>query len=52
MLIKVMEVDGKNWDQLLLYAIREVPKASTGFSSFKLLYGRRPKGLLDIARDA
>ena len=55
MLKKVMEADGKNWDQLLphvLFAIREVPQASTGFSPFELLYGRRPRGLLDIARDA
>ena len=43
MLKKVMEVDGKNWDQLLphvLFAIREVPQASTGFSPFELPYGR------------
>ena len=55
MLKKVMEADGKNWDQLLphvLFAVREVPQASTGFSPFELLYGRRPRGLLDIARDA
>ena len=55
MVKKVMEVDGKNWDQLLphvLFAIRKVPQASTGFSPFELLYGRRPRGLLDIARDA
>ena len=55
MLKKGMEVDGKNWDQLLppvLFAIREVPQASTGYSPFELLYGRRPRGLLDIARDA
>ena len=55
MLKKVMEVDGKNWDQLLphaLFAIREVPQASTGFSPFELLYGRRPRGLLNIARAA
>ena len=47
MLKKVMEVDGKNWDQLLphvLFAVREVPQASTGFSPFELLYGRRPRG--------
>ncbi|KAJ8364120.1 hypothetical protein SKAU_G00129510 [Synaphobranchus kaupii] len=45
MLKKTMEVDGRNWDQLLpcvLFAIREVPQASTGFSPFELLYGRRP----------
>ena len=56
MLKKVMEVDRKNWDQLLphvLFATREVPQASTGFHPFELLYGneRRPRGLLDIARD-
>ena len=55
MLRKVMDVDGKNWDQLLshvLFAFCEVPQASTGFSPFKLLYGRRPRGLLDIAKEA
>ena len=55
MLKKVMENDGKNWDQLLphiLFTIRKVRQASNGLSPFKLLYGRRPRGLLDIARDA
>ncbi|XP_077962421.1 uncharacterized protein LOC144410313 isoform X1 [Gasterosteus aculeatus] len=55
MLKKVMEADGKNWDQLLpyvLFGVREVPQASTGFSPFELLYGRRPRGLLDIAKEA
>ena len=50
-----MDVDGKNWDQLVphvLFAIREVPQASMGFSSFELLYGRRPQGLLDLAKEA
>ena len=49
-----MEADGKNWDQLLphvLFAVRKVPQASTGFSPFELLYGRRPRGL-DLAKDA
>ncbi|MBN3299612.1 TRIM4 ligase, partial [Amia calva] len=48
---KTMEKDGRNWDQLLpflLFAIREVPQASTGFSPFELLYAHR---LLDIARE-
>ncbi|KAJ8349679.1 hypothetical protein SKAU_G00248090 [Synaphobranchus kaupii] len=55
MLKKTMEADGRNWDQLLpfvLFAIREVPQASTGFSPFELLYGRRPRGLLDLAKEA
>uniref|UniRef100_A0A8C5B8M4 Gypsy retrotransposon integrase-like protein 1 n=1 Tax=Gadus morhua TaxID=8049 RepID=A0A8C5B8M4_GADMO len=55
MLKKVMQADGKNWDQLLphvLFAVREVPQASTGFSPFELLYGRRPRGILDIAKEA
>ena len=42
MLKKAMVVDGKNWDQLLphvIFAILEVPQASTGFSPFELLYG-------------
>ena len=48
MLKKAMDTDGKNWDQLLphvLFAVREVPQASTGFSLFELLYGRRPRGI-------
>ena len=54
MLKKVMEADGRNWDQLLpylMFSIREVPQASTGFSPFELLYGRRPRGMLDLARE-
>ena len=55
MLRKTMDTDGKNWDQLLphvLFAIREVPQASTWFSPFELLYGRRPRGILDLAKEA
>ena len=51
---KMIEEDGKDWDQLLpylLFAIREVPQSSTGFGPFELLYGRWPWGLLDLARD-
>ena len=35
MLKKVAELDGKDWDRLIpyvLFSIREVPQASTGFS--------------------
>uniref|UniRef100_A0A803JM67 Gypsy retrotransposon integrase-like protein 1 n=1 Tax=Xenopus tropicalis TaxID=8364 RepID=A0A803JM67_XENTR len=54
MLKKVVDKDGKNWDYLLpylMFAIREVPQSSTGYSPFELLYGRHPRGLLDIAKE-
>ncbi|MBN3289911.1 POL2 protein, partial [Polypterus senegalus] len=54
MLRKVVSADGRNWDQLLplvLFAYREVPQASTGFSPFELLYGRQPRGILDILKE-
>uniref|UniRef100_A0A8C5PSV7 Integrase catalytic domain-containing protein n=1 Tax=Leptobrachium leishanense TaxID=445787 RepID=A0A8C5PSV7_9ANUR len=54
MLKKVVDKDGKNWDFLLpylMFAIREVPQASTGYSPFELLYSRHPRGLLDIAKE-
>ena len=46
--------DGKDWDKLLpylLFAYREVPQASTGFSPFKLLYGRPVRGALDVLKE-
>ncbi len=49
MLRKVIDVDRRNWDQLLPYvffSIREVPQSSTGLSPFELLYGQRPRGML------
>ena len=55
MLCKWIDVDGKNWDQLLpyvLFSIMEVPESSTGFSPFELLYGWRPRGMLDLAKEA
>ena len=42
MLKKAADEEGRDWDRLLpylLFAYREVPKASTGFSPFELLYG-------------
>ncbi|KAI2645182.1 Retrovirus-related Pol polyprotein [Labeo rohita] len=52
MLRKVAAEDKKDWDLLLpyvLFGVREVPQASTGFTPFELLFGRQPRGLLDIA---
>ena len=54
MLRKVVSRDGKDWDLLLpylLFAVREIPQSSTGFSPFELLYGRHPRGILDILKE-
>ena len=54
MLRKSVADEGKNWDKLipyLLFAYREVPQASTGFSPFELLYGRNVRGPLDVLRE-
>ena len=54
MLRKAVTDTGKDWDKMipyLLFAYREVPQASTGFSPFELLYGRDVRGLLDVLRD-
>jgi hypothetical protein len=55
MLRKFVAVNGKDWDHwlpYLLFAYREVPQASTGFSPFELLYGRQVRGPLDVLREA
>ncbi len=44
MIRKFIHEYAKNWDKWLeplLFAVREVPQASTGFSPFELLYGRQ-----------
>ena len=54
MLRKLVEGEGKNWDMFLpylLFAYREVPQSSTGFSPFELLYGREVRGPLDVLRE-
>ena len=54
LLRKAIGQDGRNWDQLfpyLMFAVREVPQSSTGFSPFDLLYSHKPRGLLDIAKE-
>ena len=54
MLKKTVTGEGKDWDQALpyvLFAYREVPQTTTGFSPFELLYGRSMRGPLDILRE-
>ncbi len=54
MIRKFVHEDAKNWDKWLeplLFAVREVPQTSTGFSPFELLYGRQPRGVLDVLRE-
>uniref|UniRef100_A0A669B7F8 Integrase catalytic domain-containing protein n=1 Tax=Oreochromis niloticus TaxID=8128 RepID=A0A669B7F8_ORENI len=49
MIHKFITEDERNWDRWLdplLFAVREVPQASTGFSPFELLFGRKPRGVL------
>lgn len=55
MLRKFVSQTGADWDQwlpFLLFAYREVPQASTGFSPFELLYGRQVRGPLDLLKDS
>ena len=55
MLRKFVADSGADWDEwlpYLLFAYREVPQASTGFSPFELLYGRQVRGPLDILKEA
>ncbi|XP_068069442.1 uncharacterized protein isoform X2 [Danio rerio] len=54
MLRKFVDETGKNWDQWLpyiLFAYREVPQASTGFSPFELLYGHEVRGPLTLLKE-
>ena len=54
MLRKMCVEDPKTWDRFVpavLFASREVPQASTGFSPFELLYGRTVRGPMAILRD-
>ena len=54
MLIRMCSEQPKEWDRFiepLLFAYREVPQESTGFSPFELLYGRTLRGPMSILRD-
>ena len=51
MLKKLMQSQPRLWHRYLpalLFACRECPNASTGFSPFELLFGRRPRGPLEL----
>lgn len=52
-LLRAFVESRKDWEKYLphlLFAYREVPQESTGFSSFELLYGRKVRGPLDLVR--
>ncbi|XP_072246328.1 uncharacterized protein nfic isoform X1 [Leuresthes tenuis] len=54
MLRKFVDDTGSDWDQwlpYLLFAYREVPQASTGFSPFELLYGHEVRGPLTLVKE-
>lgn len=36
---------------LILFALRETPQASTGFTPFELVYSRCPQSLLQLMKD-
>ena len=55
MIRKFAASNQRDWDEhlpYLLFAYREVPQESTGFSPFELLYGRRVRGPLDVLKEA
>jgi hypothetical protein len=54
MLKKISDRDPQTWDrylQPLLFAYREVPQASTGFSPFELLFGFEVRGPLFLIKE-
>lgn len=55
MLRRLPKVELVDWDRMLpylLFAYREVPQESTGFSPFELLYGHQVRGPLDILKES
>lgn len=54
MLRRLITEEGRDWDRLIpyvLFAYREIPQTSTGFSPFELLYGREVRGPLDVLKE-
>lgn len=55
MLCRNATVEGKDWNKAipyLLFANREIPQASTGFSPLELVYGMQVRGPLDLLRES
>ena len=55
MLKRVLKEEDCNWDNMLpfvLFAYREVPQESTGFSPFKLIYSWDVRGPLDVLKES
>ena len=55
MLKKVIQENPRQWHRRippLLFACRELPSVSTGFSPFELLFGRPARGPIDFLADA
>ncbi|XP_078501186.1 mitogen-activated protein kinase kinase kinase 3 isoform X1 [Lissotriton helveticus] len=52
---KLLGSETKDWDKMLplaLYVVRSQVQSSLGCSPFELLYGRQPRSLLEITREA
>ena len=55
MLRKAATKEGRDWDKMipfLLFAYREVPQSSTGFSPVELLHSKPVRGPLDVLRES
>ena len=55
MLKKVIEKHPTEWHRYLpalLFAVREMPNSSTGFSPFEMLFGRKARGPIDFLADS
>ena len=54
LLRKFVDDNVRDWDKyipFILFAYREVPSSSTGYSPFELLYGRMIRGPLSVIKD-
>ena len=54
MLRRLVKEEGRDWDKFVpyvLFAYREVPQTTTGFSPFELLFGREVRGPLDVLKE-